>query len=167
MTTASCFMTPGTCLVQWGPPEKEISKTPNHPLMGASRNARLAVRCVHVCEQRLEGGRTGRFPLERRIETSKAICHLPLLDGKLHRRLLRRIIRANCVPLLLRGLVDARLPLLTVRGHAAVAALRARFQDEDELCRCCGTFHDLGFDGQLLRHQREPDGADVPTRRLR
>ena len=32
MTTASCFMTPGTCLVQWGPPEKEISKTPNHPL---------------------------------------------------------------------------------------------------------------------------------------
>ena len=32
MTTASCFMTPGTCLVQWGPPEKEISKTPDHPL---------------------------------------------------------------------------------------------------------------------------------------
>ena len=48
------------------------------------------------------------------------------------RRLLWRAVRANGVPLLLRGLVDARPPQLAVRGHAGVAALRAGFHDEDE-----------------------------------
>ena len=51
MTTASCFMTPGTCLVQWGPPEKEISKTPNHPLGCVEKRATHCRRsrcAVHV-----------------------------------------------------------------------------------------------------------------------
>ena len=112
--------------------------------------------------------RTLCLPLERRIETSKSIFHLLLRDGQLDRCLLRRVIRAHGVPLLLRDLVDARSPQLAVRGHATVATLRARFQDEDEPLRCSSALqlHDLGLDGQLLRHQREPDGADVPTRRL-
>ena len=110
--------------------------------------------------------RTLCLPLERRIETSKSIFHLLLRDGQLDRRLLRRVIRAHRVPLLLRDFVDARPPQLAVRGHATVATLRARFQDEDEPLRCSSALHDLGLDGQLLRHQREPDGADVPTRSL-
>ena len=76
--------------------------------------------------------RTSLLPLERRVEAAKALCHLLLRDCQLDCRVPRRLIRADGVPLLLGGLVDARPPQLAVRGHAGIAALRLGFQDQDE-----------------------------------